>query len=142
MEAWNVWLDMCVQADKLIRELQSNNRLLKSELQATTTSFKQALHVAQTMLDTGVHSPLLTPPPCPLPCPLAHLPPLHMMPQYTFSFAPSSICACSFMTLLAGLLSIPPTHPLARSHILPPTRPSMRLLLDHFLPPCLSGLPP
>ncbi len=42
-----------VQADRLIRELQSSNRLLKSELQATTTTFKQALHVAQTMLDTG-----------------------------------------------------------------------------------------
>ena len=42
-----------MQADRLIRELQSSNRLLKSELQATTTSFKQALHVAQTMLDTG-----------------------------------------------------------------------------------------
>ena len=44
---------VAVQADKLIRELQSSNRLLKSELQATATSFKQALHVAQTMLDTG-----------------------------------------------------------------------------------------
>ncbi|KAL0046174.1 hypothetical protein WJX82_004787 [Trebouxia sp. C0006] len=41
------------QADRLIRELQSSNRLLKSELQATTTTFKQALHVAQTMLDTA-----------------------------------------------------------------------------------------
>lgn len=39
------------QADRLIRELQSSNRLLKSELQATTTTFKQALHAAQTMLD-------------------------------------------------------------------------------------------
>ena len=45
--------DLLMQADKLIRELQSSNRLLKSELQATTTSFKQALHAAQTMLDTG-----------------------------------------------------------------------------------------
>lgn len=41
------------QADRLIRELQSSNRLLKSELQATTTTFKQALHAAQTMLDTA-----------------------------------------------------------------------------------------
>lgn len=41
------------QADKVIRELQSNNRLLKSELQATATTFKRALHVAQTMLDTA-----------------------------------------------------------------------------------------
>ena len=42
-----------LQADKVIRELQSNNRLLKSELQATATTFKKALHVAQTMLDSG-----------------------------------------------------------------------------------------
>lgn len=42
-----------MQADKVIRELQSNNRLLKSELQATATTFKKALHVAQIMLDTG-----------------------------------------------------------------------------------------
>jgi len=46
-----------VQADRLIRELQSSNRLLKSELQATTTTFKQALHAAQTMLDTGIFAP-------------------------------------------------------------------------------------
>ena len=46
-----------VQADRLIRELQSSNRLLKSELQATTTTFKQALHAAQTMLDTGMSAP-------------------------------------------------------------------------------------
>lgn len=45
-----------LQADKVIRELQSNNRLLKSELQATATTFKRALHVAQTMLDTGALS--------------------------------------------------------------------------------------
>lgn len=43
-----------LKADKVIRELQSNNRLLKSELQATATTFKRALHVAQTMLDTGM----------------------------------------------------------------------------------------
>lgn len=48
-----------MQADRLIRELQSSNRLLKSELQATTTTFKQALHAAQTMLDTGMFA--LTP---------------------------------------------------------------------------------
>ena len=47
-----------VQADRLIRELKSSNRLLKSELQATTTTFKQALHAAQTMLDTGMFAPL------------------------------------------------------------------------------------
>ena len=42
-----------LQADRLIRQLQSSNRLLKSELQATTTSFKQALHAAASRLQTG-----------------------------------------------------------------------------------------
>ena len=73
-----------MQADKLIRELQSNNRLLKSELQATTTSFRQALHVAQSMLDTGEPTP---PPPPPLPLSLPPSPPLDVRAPFHLSFA-------------------------------------------------------
>ena len=133
MEAWNVWFGMCVQADKLIRELQSNNRLLKSELQATTTSFKQALHVAQTMLDTGVPPPpsFLSP---------TRFPAARAAIVQTFLCSFIHVCICSFFALLSGLLAHslthPPTHPPTHAFAPPPLAPSLPCLLSFCLSAC------
>ena len=133
---------MCVQADKLIRELQSNNRLLKSELQATTTSFKQALHVAQTMLDTGV-PPSLLPFSDQISCCTCY----HRANFPLFLHSCVHLVFLCFAEWLARSLTHPHTHPPTHPPTHTPTHPcicspascSLPPLPSFFLPVCLSS---